>query len=207
MINVTDALLIQLCADLCLYNRRFVKKLPLRVHRCPLERGERLRDKERGACRNLAFSVSLIFRNLIVTLCDLFRQMRNSFDIILGLGRKAQHEIQFYFIPAALKRFSGSVENDFLGQTFINNIPHPLASRLRCEGQAALFDILYLAHNIEGKCVDSKRRKGNIDTFFRAAVDQIVDKLRKMAVITRAQRTQRNLIVAGIAQHMGRKFF
>ena len=207
MINVTDALLIQLCADLCLYNRRFVKKLPLRVHRCPLERSERLRNKERGACRNLAFSVSLVFRNLIVALCDFFCQMRDSFDIILCLGRKSQHEIQFYFIPAAFKRLSCPVENHFFCQSFVDNIPHPLASRLRCEGQAALFDILYLAHDIEGKCVDSKRRKGNIDTFFRAAVDQIVDKFRKMAVITRAQRTQRNLIVAGIAQHMGRKFF
>ena len=133
-----DALLIQLCADLCLYNRRFVKKLPSPCSSVPLERrvnGFGIKNEELAVIWHFPFLWSSESHSNALRS---FRQMRNPFDIILGLGRKAQHEIQFYFIPAALKRFSGSVENDFLGQTFINNIPHPLASRLRCEGQAAL---------------------------------------------------------------------
>ena len=88
--------------------------------------------------------------------------MSDTFHIILGFGRKSEHKIQFYFIPAALKSFSGTFQNHFLGKTFVDNITQSLRTGFRCEGQAALFDILYFLHDIQGESIDSKRRERNI---------------------------------------------
>ena len=173
---VADTFLIQLCMDLFTDDSCTIKEFFFPAHWRPLEWGKWLWNKERSTCCDLTFSVSLIFWDLVVTFRDFFTKMSDTFHIILGFGRKSEHKIQFHFIPAALKSFSGTFQNHFPGQTFVDHITQSLGTGFRCKCQAALFDILYFLHNIQGERINSKRWKGNIYassvTFFHQEIHQ-----------------------------------
>ena len=183
---VFNALLIQLRMDLSSDDARTVKKFFLTAHGSPLERSERFRYKEGCTDNNLHFAVSLILGNLIISLCDLFRQMSDFLHVFLSLCGKPQHKVQFYAVPAALKGLSCAVQDIFLCESFIDNITHTLRTGLRSKSQAALADILYLFHDIQRKSIDTQRRQRNIDTAAVTFVDQKVYQLRKLAVIAGA---------------------
>ena len=106
---VFDALLVELVFDLMVDDIGSVQELLLGTHLRPLERRKGLRHKERSADYNLALSVSLFLRHLIITLSDLLCQPCNALHIFFGLRRMTQHKIQFYTVPAALEGLSGTV--------------------------------------------------------------------------------------------------
>src|SRR5699024_12031952 len=115
----------------------------------PLELRKRLRDKEGRTECHLAFSVSLILRNLVVLSSHPIRQSWDLFHILFCLTRKSEHKVEFDFIPASFKGFGSAVQNHLFGQSFVNDIPHPLGSGFRRKGQTALLDVLYLSHHIQ----------------------------------------------------------
>lgn len=119
--------------------------------------------KEGGADCDLALSVSLVLRDLIIMLGDFFRQIGDTLDILIFLGGKTQHKVEFYLIPAAGKGFAGTSQDILLGESLIDDVSHPLGTGLGSEGQAAFLDILHFAHDVQGKGVDTERRQGNID--------------------------------------------
>ena len=106
---VFDTFLVELIFDLMIDNIGSVQELLLGTHLRPLERRKGLRHEEGSADYNLALSVSLFLRYLIITLSDLLCQPCNTPHIFLGLSRMSQHEIQFYTVPAALEGLSGTV--------------------------------------------------------------------------------------------------
>ena len=65
-----------------------------------------------------------------------------------------------------------ALQDDFLGQSLIDDIAHALGTGLRRKGQAALLDVLDLAHDIQGKGVDAQGRQGDIDTLILKFIDQ-----------------------------------
>ena len=77
----------------------------------------------------------------------------------------------------------------FLGKSLVDHITKTLRSRLRSKSQAAFLDILHLAHDIQGKSIDSKRRQGNIDCLITEFIDQEVYDFFELTVVTGAQRT------------------
>ena len=109
----------------------------------------------------------------------------NAFDVFLFLCGKPQHEIKLYFIPAAGKGFTGAFQNILLCQPLVDHITHSLGTGLRCEGQAALFDILNLTHNVQRKGIDTERRKGNVDPLTFTVIDEEVYDTCQIRIVTR----------------------
>ena len=112
--------------------------------------------------------------------------MGDSFHIFLCFCRKAKHKIKFYLVPSALKCFSCTVKNHFLCQTFVDNITQTLGACFRCESKAALLYILYLAHNIQGKGIDTQGWQRDIDSIAMKFFDQEVYQFLQLRVITGA---------------------
>ena len=100
------------------------------IHGRPLERREGLRHKEGGADCDLALSVSLLLRDLIIMLGDLFRQIGDALAYPLPfLGGQTQHKVEFYLIPAALKGLAGTSQDILLGQSLVDDVPQSAGNR------------------------------------------------------------------------------
>ena len=63
----------------------FSEELLMGIHGSPLERGEGLWNEEGGADCDLALSVSLVLRDLIIVLGNFFGQIGDALDILLFL--------------------------------------------------------------------------------------------------------------------------
>ena len=174
-------------AELIFYQVGPVQKLLFCTHLRPLEGGKGLWHKEGGACHDLDFAMALFFGyGVIIDLGDLFRQQGDALHILLLLCGQAQHKVQLYSIPASLKGLHGPLEDHFLCQSFVDHIPEPLGAGFRREGQAALFYILHLAHDIQGEGVNAQGRQGDIDLFCPAFLNEEIHQLRKMGVVAGA---------------------
>ena len=181
---VTQTLFIELIKKCMLHNCCTFNIVFVIQHRCPLERCKWLRYKERRACCNLALAISLILWNLIISSSNLICQNSDCLHIFLCLCRKPQHEVKLYFVPSAFKCLSGSGNDILFRQTFINDITHPLGTSLRCKCQTALTDILHLAHYIQRKCINTKRRQRYIDPLILKVIDQECHQFLQFTVIT-----------------------
>ena len=157
-----------------------------RIHGRPLERGERFGHKERGTGCDLAFSVPVFLRDLVISACHPVGQARDLFHILFRLCGESQHEVKFDLGPTAFKGLSCTRQDLFFCQPLVDHIPHPLGAGLRSESQAALADILNLAHDIQGKGVDTKGRKGNVDPPVFELFDQECDKVIQFRVVAGA---------------------
>ena len=78
------------------------------------------------------------------------------------------------------------MKNHFFCQTFIDNITQTLGACFRCESKAALLYILYLAHNIQRKGINTKGWQRDIDGIAMEFFNQEVDQLFQFRVITGA---------------------
>ena len=66
--------------------------------------------KERGAGGYLHLAMALFLRNrVIVHFRHLLRKLGNALHIFHRLGRKSQHEVELYAVPAALERLGGTI--------------------------------------------------------------------------------------------------
>ena len=90
---IFQTLAVELLLELVLYDGGSGNILFIAVHPCPLEWSKRLGDKKGGACGDLAFSISFLLGDLVISPGDLIRQPRNLFHIFFRLCRKAQHKI------------------------------------------------------------------------------------------------------------------
>ena len=168
------------------YDAGFSEKFLFCAHLRPLERSKWLRNEEGRTRNDLYLAVSLVLRDLVVLLRDLLGKQGDSLHVLHGLCRKTQHEIQLYTVPSALERQRRTVYDIFLCQSLIDNISQSLGTRLRSEGQAALLNILDLAHNVKGESVDTQGRQGDIDAFAVEGIDQECHKLLEASVVTGA---------------------
>ena len=67
-----------------------------------------------------------------------------------------------------------------------DNVPQPLGACFRCESKAALLYILYLAHNIQGKSIDTQGWQRDIDSIAMKFFDQEVYQFLQLRIITGA---------------------
>ena len=137
----------------------------LLTHRCPLEWGKWFWNKERSTCTNRNTAMTIFRIHTIVIHGDLFSKMSDSFNIFLCFCWESHHEIKFYFTPSSFKCFHCPMKNHFFCKPFINDITHSLCSGFRSKSKASLSYILHFAHNIQRKCIDSKRWQCDINIF------------------------------------------
>ena len=175
---IFDALFIELGLDFAVDDICLIQEFLLGTHARPLEGRKGFRHKEGGADGNLTFAIPLILGNFVVPFCNLFSQPRDRLLIFYRYRGLSQHKVKLHLLPAALEGLSGSFQNNFLGQSLVDHVPETLGTGLRRKGQAALADILYLAHDVQGKGVNAKGRQGNVDAFISKGVDEEIYQLR-----------------------------
>ena len=78
------------------------------------------------------------------------------------------------------------MKNILFSQTFVDNITQTLGACFRCESKAALLYILYLAHNIQGKSIDTQGWQRDIDSIAMKFFDQEVYQFLQLRIITGA---------------------
>ena len=158
----------------------------LLAHGCPLERRERLWHEERAAGSHRYPAVSVLGIQFVIMHGHFLAEMGDALHVLLGLGRKAHHKVELYFVPTALECLLGAVENHFFRQSFVDHITHPLGSRLRRKGETALAHILHLAHHVQRKCVDTQGRQSDVDVLASEIINEIITQFRQMTIIAGA---------------------
>ena len=112
--------------------------------------------------------------------------MSNTFHIIFCFSWKSEHEVKLYLIPSTFECFTCTMKNILFSQTFVDNITQTLGACFRCESKAALLYILYLAHNIQGKSIDTQGWQRDIDSIAMKFFDQEVYQFLQLRIITGA---------------------
>ena len=104
-------------------------------------------------------------------------QLCNALHILLCLRGQSKHKIKLYLVPAAFKCLLAPFRITSSVSPLLMTSRSRWVAGLRCKGQAALFDVLHLAHNIQGKCIDPQGRQGDIYTFVLELINQEIYKL------------------------------
>ena len=99
-----------------------------------------------------------VHRVFLPCLNDLINKLRNTQHILVCLRGQAQHEIELYIVPSAGEGLGAGVENFFLRQILVDDIPQALGARFRGEGQAAFAHRLQLLHQLPGEIVSPQGR-------------------------------------------------
>ena len=129
--------------------------------RLPLEGGKRLRNK--GRCRYRApepLSAHILGHG-VEGAADLSGKLRDTEDILIGLGRKSDHEIELNAVPAGTEGIVHSSEQVILVDAFIYDVAQPLRSRFGCKGETGLAYLLHLLKIVLYKGINAQRRQGN----------------------------------------------
>ena len=154
---VLNTLLVQLCTDFFFYYFCLVNKILFCIHWSPLEWGKWLWHKEGGADYDLNLSMAFFLGNgIVIFFCNALSQVCDSLHIFFCFGRKSQHKVKLYTVPTANEGFFRAVEDHFLCKPFVNYVTKSLGTCFRGKSKAALLNILYFAHNIQGKSIDTK---------------------------------------------------
>ena len=84
---------------------------------------------------------------------------RNSDDILIGLGRQAEHIVKLNAVPPSLKGDPTGVKKIFFCHILVDGITQPLTATLHSECQSTLTYTLQPVHQFHGKIIRTERRK------------------------------------------------
>ena len=121
----------------------------------PLERTVRLRH-EAGGRNGYAHSPVLILCVKPPGVQHLICKLGDAENILVRFRGQAEHEVQLYGVPAALKGQTAGVQQLLLRDVFVNCIAQTLAAGLGCEGQAAFSGLLQAVHYLDRKIIRSE---------------------------------------------------
>ena len=193
----------------CVVDRRSKPQIiPGMVHGRPLEGCEGLGNEEGSAHCDLAAAVPLLFGHLfIIGGRDFIGQVGDCDAVLLRLRGQPQHEIELDLVPAAAESLPCAVQDLLFGNPLVDDIAQPLRTRLGRKGQTAPADILNPGHQVQGKGIDPEGRHLELDPVLFPMVRNIINDLMDAGIITGAQGTQQNIILACAVQHQIRIFF
>jgi hypothetical protein len=87
---------------------------------------------------------------------DLADQTGDFECVLIGLGRKPEHEIQFDAVPAIAEGRLGRTEEILLVDTLVDDVAQALATGLRRKGKAGLALLLDEPGEFDGERVDAQ---------------------------------------------------
>ena len=118
-----------------------------------------------------------------------------------GFEWQPQHKVKLHTGVTALKGNLGSPHNLFFRNTFIDDIPQPLGTGFRGEGQAAFPNPADFFQQFSGKVIHPQRGQRKIDMGLLGVVDDFVQHLLHLGMVGGGQGCQRHfLITGGIAE-------
>jgi len=104
-------------------------------------------------------------------------QISNAQHVLIGLRGQAQHEVQLHGVVAPGKGRAAGLKQILLGDIFIDDIPQPLGTGLRGEGQAALAALGQPLHQVHGEVVRPQTGQGQIHMALLTEILQLVAQL------------------------------
>ena len=159
----------------------------------PLEGAVRLRHKA-GGRNGYAHSPVLILCVESPGVQNLICKLGDTENILVRFRGQAQHEVQLYGVPAALKSQTAGVQQVLLRDVFVYRIAQALAAGLGCEGQTAFSGLLQAVHYLDREIIRPERGQRQSDAPRLAVIKQPVAQLGQMTVVARAEGKQRYVL-------------
>ena len=164
----------------------------------PLEGSEGLGNEARNADGYAKSLGALRLRHSIVLINNMLCKGSNAHDILIGLGRKAVHEVKLNVALATTEGDANGTHQVLLGNILIDNVTKTLCACLGCEGNTTGSYRRNLLHQLLGEAVDTKRRKREANVSVICPFKKTVGKLGKPRIIADRERNKRNLVIAGV---------
>ena len=155
----------------------------------PLERGVGLRNEGRKADRHLTAA----FRGPK----DAVGEIDDSFEILLALAGKAEHEVEFHRSPAGREDPLRRGDQFSLRAALVDRVPEALCPRLGCERETRFPDPPDPVDQPLGEGFRAERRQRKGDTPVIIPVHQRGEKGFDVGVVAGTQRKERNFIMPG----------
>jgi hypothetical protein len=125
------------------------------------------------------------------------REIGDGADVVVALGRQADHEVQLDVVPAALVGLARHAEQLLVGDPLVDERPQPGRGRLGGKRQASAADVGDHVCQLDGERVQPQARQRDADPLGRGPLDDMLDHLADVGVVTRRQADERDLLVAG----------
>ena len=157
------------------------------ILRFPLKWRERLRYKAAGRAIHPQAARPDIFRRFKILANYLGGQISNAIQVLRGLRRQAEHEIQLHAAPSACKRIAYGAHQIFFGNALVNHVAESLRTCLHRIGQAGFAHLLRLLQRLFQFTVQTQARQRQRNTLLLKFIHQLVRQFGQTAVIARGQ--------------------
>jgi hypothetical protein len=129
-------------------------------------------------------------------------QVADGGHVLVGLGRQADHEIELHRVPTAAVDLLGHGHQVVVGDPLVDDRAHPVRGRLRREGEARLPDGAHHVGEVHRKRVGPQTRQAHVGAALHRGGDRLRHEAAHLAVVARAERRQRELLVAGLVHRL-----
>ena len=117
--------------------------------------------------------------------------------VLVLLGRQSDHEIELHSAPATREDAFRRLHELRLGDIFVHDVTHALASRLRRKGEPPRTLLLHVVEDVFAESVGAQRRHAERDLVRGQRFDGLADQGGDCAVVCRGQRGERCFVVPG----------
>ena len=132
-------------------------------------------------------------------------QIGDGHDVLVALAGKAHHKVELHAVPAGLEGRLGRTVQVLLGHVLVNDVAHALTAGLGRERQAALLFAGDRLGHIHAKRIQALRRNGHANTRILQATVEPAEHVANAGVVSRGERGQRHLVIAGLFQTLNHR--
>ena len=122
--------------------------------------------------------------------------------ILVRLGGQSQHEVELHRAVTAGEGGAAALEQVLQRDILIDDVPQPLRTRLRREGQAGLAALGQTLHQVHGKVIRPQGRQGQADVARITEGLQLIAKRRQGRIVAGGQAGERDLLIARVIAGM-----
>ena len=131
---------------------------------------------------------------LPTAVADLFCQIDNRLDIVLGFRWQPHHEIQFDQFPAQGKSVPAGCQEVLFGNSLIDDTAQAISPCFRGNGESGFSDTFDLLHDFRCQSSDSHGRHGHGNILVGKTIHEFRHQCPQAGVITGGQRQQRQFL-------------
>ena len=166
----------------------------------PLERRLSLRHEQRARDGDLHAAARLGRRSLFRAVVRALGKARDALDVVIGLGRKANHEIKLAATPTSGKCRVNSAKQVFLAHALINNVAQPLRAGFRRKRQAAALSARNQLGHFNAKRIQALAGNRYRNALSIEAAIQATQNFLDLAMVGRRKRRKAHFVVASFGK-------
>ena len=108
-------------------------------------------------------------------------------QVVLGLGRETEHEVQLETPPPEPEDELGGLDELVLAVLLLDHVAEALRPGLGCERESRLPHPLDLGEQMRVQRIDARRRQGERNALWRDAIHELGEERIDAAVVARAE--------------------